>query len=329
MTGLVDPHGRRINYVRLSLTDRCNLRCRYCLPDGDYARSDRRELLTFTEIERLAGILARLGVERLRLTGGEPTARRGVPQIVEGIARARRFGLRDLSITTNGLTLARLAPELSAAGLDRVNVSLDTLDREKYAWLTGVDALERVLAGIDRALECGLAPLKINMVVGRDLNEDEVVGMAERFLDRPIHLRFIEYMPFGESRFGLVPWAETRRRLETRFRLIPSEEQHGGGPSRGWQVEGAPLRIGAIGAMTRRPCSGCNRIRIGSDGRIRACLAEQGDGWDLRTPLRSGAGDAAVASVVRAAVAAKPLEHGRHSGAASLAFDGVMTRVGG
>jgi GTP 3',8-cyclase len=311
------------------VTDRCNLRCRYCLPDGDYARSDRAELLTFAEIERLAGILARLGVERLRLTGGEPTTRKGVAEIVAGIDRARRFGLRDLSITTNGVTLARLAPRLSAAGLDRVNVSLDTLDRDKYAWLTGVDALDRVLAGIDRAIECGLTPLKINMVVGRNLNEHEVVSMAEHFAHRPIHLRFIEYMPFGSSRFGLVPWAETFARLEDRFGLTPSDEQHGGGPSRSWQVEGAPLRIGAIGAMTRRPCSSCNRIRIGSDGRIRACLAEHGAGWDLRQPLRSGASDDAVASVVRAAVGAKPLEHGRHSGAASLAFDGVMTRVGG
>lgn len=325
----MDPHGRRISYVRLSLTDRCNLRCRYCLPDGDYARSRRDDLLRFSEIERLAGILARVGVERLRLTGGEPTARKGITGVIARIDRARRWGLRDLSMTTNGVTLARMAPDLRAAGLDRVNVSLDTLEPEKFAWLTGVDALERVLRGIDEAVACGLTPVKVNMVVCRDLNEHEVVPMAERFADLPVHLRFIEYMPFGAGGFGLVPWAETRNRLQERFDLTPEQGPQGGGPSRCWRVAGSALRIGAIGAMTRSPCATCNRIRIASDGRIRACLADQGAGWDLRAPLREGATDATVISALRDAVACKPLEHGRHSGAASTGFDGVMTRVGG
>jgi len=325
---LVDPFGRRVTYVRLSLTDRCNLRCRYCRPDGAYERTDRDDLLDFDEIARLARILARVGVRRLRLTGGEPTLRRGICAIVQGIDRARRLGLEDLAMTTNGVVLARLAPSLADAGLDRVNVSLDTLDPAKYAALTGVDALHRVLAGIDRAIACGLNPVKVNMVVCRGVNEDEVVTMAEHFADRPVHLRFIEYMPFGASRYGLVPWAETRRRLERRF-VLRSTVPEGGGPSSCWQVEGAALRVGAIGAMTRCFCASCNRIRIGADGRIRACLADQGAGWDLRSALRHGDDDRSAVQVLRAAVAAKPLEHGRRAGGSDDAFEGVMTRVGG
>ena len=322
---LVDPFGRRIEYVRLSVTDRCNFRCLYCMPKSIEALAKAR-LLSFDEIERIATVLAQLGVRKLRLTGGEPTVRRGLPELVARLARVP--GLVDLGMTTNGWNLATCAPALRAAGLSRVNVSLDTLRRERFLRLAQVDRLNDVLAGIEAVVALGWTPLKLNVVVCRGVNDDEAPDFVERFAALPISIRFIEYMEFGAPGFSLVPWDTVRRTLDRRFRLEPVPGRPGDGPARSWKVEGTDVTVGAISARSDQFCAGCNRIRIGADGSIRSCLAYEGGAIQLRDVLRAGGDDDDIEAALRAAVLRKPWSHtqGEQGG---RAFEGEMVRCGG
>ncbi len=325
---IMDPFGRRIHYVRLSVTDRCNFRCTYCMPDKGIEFMERSALLSFEELGRLASVLAQMGVDRIRLTGGEPTVRKGVVELVEHLALARAHGLRDLAMTTNGWNLESLAAPLRAAGLDRLNISLDTLDRERFVRLTRTDRLGDVLAGIDAVTALGWESLKLNVVLCRGENEHEACDFVERFADQAVTIRFIEYMPFGASRFELVPWAEVQERLEARWRLRPIDGPPGSGPATYWQVEGTRVRVGAIGALSRQFCSACNRVRVTADGRLKTCLAYEPQMLSLRDVMRSGAADDILEQAIRAAILRKPFSH-ICAEDGSNPFEGNMIQVGG
>jgi cyclic pyranopterin phosphate synthase len=309
MAELSDPFGRRIQYLRVSVTDRCDLRCSYCMPKGFRGFEEPRHWLTFAEITRLVGAFTRLGVRRVRITGGEPLVRKGLPDLVAHLAGLP--GLDDLSLSTNAMRLARYARELKAAGVQRVNVSLDSLDPARFAEITGGGRLGKVLDGLEAARAVGLEPVKINMVVLAGVNEDEVPAMVEFCLERGYTLRFIETMPVGRTGLAAttqyVDLQRVRARLAERYELLPAVVS-GGGPARYVQVAGTALKIGFITPLSQHFCATCNRVRLSVDGRLYLCLG-QDDRFDLRRPLRAGASDAELEAAIRAAVALKPERH--------------------
>lgn len=323
---IIDPFGRRIHYVRMSVTDRCNFRCVYCMPEEGIDFTPRAELLTFEEIERVGRVLSEMGVDRLRLTGGEPTVRRDIIELV------RRLGqlplLRDLAMTTNGWNLSTIGAELKTAGLTRVNISIDTLDRERFVEIARVDRLDDVLAGIEAVVALNWLPLKLNVVVCEGKNEDEVADFVDRFSHLPVTIRFIEYMPFGESRFRLVPWERTRARIEERFTLVPTAGPDGSGPANYWTVAGTAVEVGAIGALSRQFCAACNRVRITSDGRLKTCLAYEPEMVSLRDVLRGGGSDDDLEVAIRAGILRKPIAHITGEDG-SNPFEGQMIQIGG
>lgn len=325
---IVDPFGRRIHYVRLSVTDRCNFRCVYCMPCEDVEFMERKDLLSFEEIERLTRVLAEMGVDRIRLTGGEPTVRRGFLELIERIARAKDSGLRDLSMTTNGWNLADIAEPLRAAGLTRLNISIDTLDRDRFFELTQRDRLVDVLRGIDKVTSMGWLPLKLNVVVCKGVNEEEVADFVQHFAHLPVVIRFIEYMAFGESKFKVVPWSMSKARLDARFTLDPVEGPAGSGPANYWTVRGTAVTVGSIGALSSQFCSNCNRVRITADGELRNCLAYEPDAVSLRDVLRSGADDTDLEWAIRGAILRKPFAHIQHEDG-EHGFEGTMVSIGG
>ncbi|MEJ2481185.1 MAG: GTP 3',8-cyclase MoaA [Acidihalobacter sp.] len=308
MTALIDPFGRRIEYVRLSVTDRCDLRCDYCMPKGFRDFQEPEEWLRFDEIERVIGTFARLGVSRVRLTGGEPLVRRDLPELAARLARLP--GVDDLSLSTNATRLNKHAQALREAGVSRLNVSLDTLRAERFKQITG-GKLEKVLAGLLAAKAAGFAPVKINMVVMRGVNDDEVEDMVEFCLEHDFTLRFIETMPMGEtgrtasSRY--IDLQTVRARLAERYELLPGV-MPGGGPARYVQVAGTPLRIGFITPISQHFCETCNRVRLSVDGTLYMCLGQE-ERYELRPLLRADASDAELEAAVREAIALKPERH--------------------
>lgn len=290
---------RAPNYLRLSVTDRCNLRCFYCMPPKGLPLASREEVLSFEELERLARVFVSLGVEHIRLTGGEPLMRRGSMELV-----GRLSGLAsDLSLTTNGLLLAQLARALKEAGLGRVNVSVDTLRREKFKSITRVDALHRVLEGIEAAKGAGLEPVKLNMVVMRGVNDDEVFDFVEFAAERRLVLRFIEFMsstPFWREEL-FVPIEEVISALRERFEM-QELSRIGPGPARYFKLDGEVL-VGFIG-RSEEVCGECGRLRLSSIGELRVCLFEP-RGLDLKRILRSGATDEELALAIRERFKAK------------------------
>lgn len=308
MNALIDPFGRRIEYVRLSVTDRCDLRCDYCMPKGFRDFQEPEEWLRFDEIERVIGTFARLGVSRVRLTGGEPLVRRDLPELAGRLARLP--GIEDLSLSTNATRLSRHAEDLRRAGVSRLNVSLDTLRPERFKQITK-GRLDKVLDGLMAARAAGFTPIKINMVVMRGVNDDEVEDMVEFCLEHDFTLRFIETMPMGEtgrsasSRY--IDLQTVRARLAERFELLPGV-MPGGGPARYVQVAGTPLRIGFITPISQHFCETCNRVRLAADGTLYMCLGQE-DRFELRPLLRAGADDDALDAAVREAIARKPERH--------------------
>ncbi len=305
---LTDPFGRRIEYVRISVTDRCDLRCSYCMPPGfrDFQVPDH--WLDFGEIERLVRVFVGMGTRRIRLTGGEPLVRKGLPELAARLAAIP--GLDDLSMSTNAVRLARQARTLRAAGIQRLNVSLDSLRPERYRQITG-GRLDKVLAGLEAAREAGFAPIKINMVVMRGVNDDEIEDMVRFCLDEGHTLRFIETMPVGdtgrEASGRYVDLEEVRQRLARRFPLVPGV-MPGGGPARYMQVAGTDLRIGFITPISRHFCATCNRVRLGADGTLYACLGQEHN-YPLGRILREGANRAELEAHIRRAIALKPERH--------------------
>lgn len=306
---LIDPFGRRIEYVRLSVTDRCNLRCSYCLPKGFTGFDEPDDWLTFAEIERVIGAFARLGVSKVRLTGGEPLVRRDLPGLAARLSALS--GVEDLSLSTNAMLLAHKAAALRAAGVSRINVSLDTLRPERFAEITGGGHLDKVLEGLMAGKRQGFAPIKINMVALKGVNDDEFEDMVEFCLEHGFTLRLIETMPVGDAgRRAMEHYLdlqEVRRRLARRFELLPGV-MPGGGPARYVQVAGTPLRIGFITPISQHFCATCNRVRLSAEGALYLCLG-QDHRYELRPLLRAGASDAELEAAIRAALALKPERH--------------------
>lgn len=324
---LLDRFGRAHTYLRVSVTDRCNFRCTYCMPAAGLDWMPRDHLLTYEEIGRLVGVFASMGIERVRITGGEPTLRRDIERLVGRIAA--HPNLRDVAMTTNGHAFANKAEALARAGLTRVNVSLDALDPALFAKMTRGGRVEKVLAAIDEALEVGVTPVKINCVVVGGENEGEVEPLVEYFAARPgTQVRFIEYMPFGGNggERHHVPARVLRERLRERYGMEPVASV-GGGPSRDVRL-GNGLVVGFISPITEHFCDLCNRLRLQADGSLRTCLSRD-RAPNLRDLLRGGATDVELALAIRQQVWGKVAGHEAHRDGDFKAFEGVMTRVGG
>ncbi|MBN2808469.1 MAG: GTP 3',8-cyclase MoaA [Deltaproteobacteria bacterium] len=306
---LQDGHNRRVSYVRISVTDRCNLRCSYC-SDPSFSFRDRAEILSYEEIIQLVRVLATLGVDKVRLTGGEPLVRRHLDSLITRIGEIA--GISDISLTTNGVLLENLAHSLWHAGLRRINISLDTLDRQKFVRITGRDYFDRVRAGIETALAVGFSPVKINAVVMRGVNDDELLDFARLTLKYPLHIRFIEYMPIGRastwSGAEVVTEAEMLERIAAGLGRLEPVAAASSGPARLYRIAGAPGRIGVIAAMSNHFCATCNRIRVTADGRLRPCLLSDNE-FDLKGVLHGGGDFAKIAALVRQAVAGKSAAH--------------------
>ena len=307
-TGLTDPFGRSVDYVRLSVTDRCDLRCFYCLP-GDYRDfSEPEEWLTFTEIERVIAAFASLGVRRVRITGGEPLVRKNLPQLAGRLAAIPE--LEDLSLSTNAVALARHAAALREAGIGRINVSLDSLRAERFREITR-GKLDKVLDGLMAARRSGFSPIKINMVVMKDVNDDEIEDMVEFCIEHEFTLRLIETMPVGDTGRNAtshyLDLQSVRERLARRFSLIPGV-MPGGGPARYMKIAGTDLNIGFITPISQHFCETCNRVRLAVDGTLYLCLGQE-HRFEFRPLLRAGISDSELRDAVRHAITLKPERH--------------------
>ena len=328
---LADSFGRVATDLRVSLTDRCNLRCAYCMPPEGLDWLPAPEQLTDDEVVRLVRVgVERLGIREVRFTGGEPLLRRGLAGIIARTARLRPRP--EISLTTNAIGLKRSAAALRAAGLDRINVSLDTLRPETFRKLTRRDRLPDVLDGLTAAAEAGLAPVKVNAVIMRDLNDDEPVPLLRFCLERGYELRFIEQMPLdaqhGWKRAEMVTAAEILAALRREFTLTPGDpRQRGSAPAERFVVDGGPAQVGVIASVTRPFCGTCDRVRLTADGQVRNCLFARTES-DLRGPLRAGAGDAELAEAWRRAVAVKLPGHGIND-PSFLQPDRPMSAIGG
>ncbi len=285
---LKDDFGRSITYLRVSVTDRCNLRCHYCRPQRDFQWLPHKEILTLEEIFMLCSSFVTLGVKKIRLTGGEPLVRKGVIGLARRISSLQ--GLQELCLTTNGILLKKNASSLLAAGVTHLNISLDTLDRSLFQHITGCDALSEVLRGLETVLELGFDPVKVNMVVMKGVNDHEISRMAALSLDRPLHIRFIEFMPVGHhcswSEERLLDIATIKGRLEREFGPLEAVQKNAlSGPASLFKIPGARGYLGFISPMSDHFCSSCNRVRITADGRLRLCLFSDQE-VDLKRALR-------------------------------------------
>ncbi|MFC4159061.1 GTP 3',8-cyclase MoaA [Chitinimonas lacunae] len=305
---LIDPFQRRIDYLRVSVTDRCDLRCTYCLPKGFKDYEEPANWLSHDEMARLIGLFVGLGVGKVRLTGGEPLLRRHIDVLAGRIAALP--GLRDLSLSSNGTQLARHAAALKAAGVKRLNISLDTLDSHCFQRITGSDCLDRVLAGLEAAKAVGFSPIKLNMVVQAGVNEREVERMVEFSIQHGFVLRLIEPMPIGATGQAARGIDLTRlgSELARRFALLPALAGQGAGPARYWQTADGAMSLGVITPMSQHFCAACNRVRLGVDGTLYLCLGQE-DRVPLGELLRSGADDDTLRETIRAAIARKPERH--------------------
>lgn len=331
-----DSHGRIIDYLRISLTDRCNFRCVYCMPEEGVCAMSHDEILRIEEIERLVHVAAGLGIKSVRLTGGEPLVRKGVVDLVDAITKID--GIENVSMTTNGVLLPRMIDDLKAAGLSRVNISVDTLDADQFRAITRVGNLEDALAGIDAALEAGLNPVKVNAVTVRSLGQD-FLEFAKLSLDRPLHVRFIEYMPLGDTseasgtgwgKDDVIPSEELFKIINRRaaevglpsLRAAGSAKPLGWGPARYFEFPNAQGTVGFISPLSRHFCAECNRLRVTADGKVRPCLFSDTE-YDVRAALREG-DDGAVRDVLLTALGAKPDEH--HD---KVGTERKMSQIGG
>jgi len=323
-----DSYGRRINYLRISLTDVCNLRCVYCMPE-DMTFRPRQELMTDDELLFLVKVGASLGVNKIRLTGGEPTIRPNLVEIVRSIAAIP--GINDIGMTTNGLLLPKLAKPLAEAGLRRVNISLDTLDAEKFHRLTRWGHVEDVWAGIRAAEDAGLTPVKLNSVVVRHFNDgQDMVDLARLTLENDWEVRFIEMMPFGEitdfQQTNVVTYREMRERIEQVYGPLEEVGYDFRDPSRPFRIAGAMGTLGFISSVTEPFCQGCGRVRFTADGKLRLCLLRD-DEVDLLTPLRAGASFDEIRALMHDGAFHKPWGHGLAQGV--VAEKRSMNQIGG
>ncbi|GAC1542780.1 MAG: GTP 3',8-cyclase MoaA [Candidatus Velthaea sp.] len=326
---LSDQFNRPITYLRVSVTDRCNLRCVYCMPEAGLPWIPKAEILTFEEIETIVRAAASIGVRSIRLTGGEPLIRRNLDHLVAKLAAIE--GIDDIALSTNALLLADQVGALRAAGLNRVNISLDTLRADRFERIARRPGLDRVIAGIDASIAAGLGPLKINVVVMRGENDDELRAFAELTRDRELFIRFIEMMPVEENvglqRDAYVSAAEMLDRIRADGDLRAVEGPGGNGPARYFAFDGAKGAVGVISPLSHDYCETCNRVRLSADGRLRLCLF--GDNHiDLRTPVRSGASREDLAAIFRGAMYVKPERHHLDLGTTASAMR-ALSEIGG
>lgn len=310
---LKDSYNRPIRDLRVSLTDRCNFRCFYCLPHGEPPIAPKEQMLSYEEIEYACDIFVSLGIQKIRLTGGEPMMRRDIETIIEKLTQLKSCGLEDLALTTNGYFLPDRAAALKAAGLDRITISLDSLKPDVFKSMTGVDVLDRVLQGIAAAKETGLDPIKINAVIVRGHNEDEVVDFAAFAREHDVKMRFIEFMPLDSghdwSSADVVSGREIRERINERFPLIAVAGNRGSETSSRFRfADGAPGEIGIIAPVTEPFCGACSRIRLTADGQIRTCLFSTVE-HSLREVIRTGASRAEIVEFIEAVVLKKEPRH--------------------
>ncbi len=307
---LLDPYKRKISYLRISVTDRCNLRCRYCMPEEGIPLLSHEEILSYEEILRIVRVFAREGISKVRLTGGEPLVRKGIVDFVSSLSRIE--GINDLSLTTNGILLKEHAQALRRAGLKRINISLDSLRRDRFREITRRDDYERVWEGIMEALKVSFSPTKINMVAMRGINDDEIESFARLTLRLPLAIRYIEYMPSGNgeewSESAIVTIPEITHRLERIGRLIPVPSDPWDGPALRFRLEGAVGEIGLIGPVSNHFCGECNRLRLTPDGKIRTCLFSDEE-IDVRELLRKGGTDRDLRDRLFLAIQKKPERH--------------------
>jgi len=305
MSRLIDDYNRVIDYIRISITDRCNLRCRYCI-DGDFPFIPHTEILSYEEIIRFVRICASMGVQKVRLTGGEPLTRKGLPYLLKELKGIE--GITDMSLTTNAVLLADKIDELKEAGLKRVNISLDTLRKDRFAWITCIDAFDRVIESIKKASYSGLKPIKINTVIIKGFNDDEILDFVRIARKWDHEIRFIEFMPFGDTSLWKSTDIITSKQIEDiirqKFELIPSLGT-GRGPAKVYDIAGGSGRIGFISPVSSHICAECNRIRLTASGMIRPCLFSDVE-YDVKSLLRSGANDEAIKAFVRDVVKVKP-----------------------
>ncbi|MBW1730777.1 MAG: GTP 3',8-cyclase MoaA [Deltaproteobacteria bacterium] len=326
---LIDSYHRRINYLRISVTDRCNLRCLYCMPRGEITKLMHEEILRYEEILRLARVAVSLGITKIRVTGGEPLIRKGIMHFLESLASVE--GLEDIGLTTNGVLLKEKLQHIWDAGIRRINISLDTLDRARYRDITGFDKFDHVWEAIEAARDMGFNPIKINVVVMSNINEDELEAFAALSLNNPYHVRFIEYMPIGSSPShftpGFIASEDIKQRLERMGVLEPVKKSPHDGPAERYRFKGATGEIGFISAMTNHFCKTCNRLRLTAAGHLRPCLLSSRE-IDIKTPLRKGATDQELASLFMKATLMKPYSHGIVREQSEL-FPGEMSSIGG
>jgi cyclic pyranopterin phosphate synthase len=327
---LKDHHRRTLNYLRLSLTDRCNLRCLYCVPCGETAKLKHEEILSYEEILRLARIAVDLGITKIRLTGGEPLIRKGVCEFIPRLTSLP--GLNEVTLTTNGILLKERLEKIKAGGITRLNVSMDSLKSERYRSITGMDALARVKSSIETAREMGFHPIKLNMVVMEGLNDDEILDFARLSLQKPYHIRFIEYMPVGgksvAKQLRYIPTAVLKSRLRELGQLIPVIDGNlDAGPSERYRIDGALGEIGFISPLSRHFCALCNRLRLTASGHLRPCLLS-GLELDIKGAMRKGASDQQLAKIFLEAAERKPSAH-RFLAGDTHALSGQMSSIGG
>ena len=307
---LLDPYRRKINYLRISVTDRCNLRCRYCMPEEGISLTPHGEILTYEEILRIVRVFGCEGISKIRLTGGEPLIRKGIVDFISRLSQVET--VKDLSLTTNGILLKDLAHDLKEAGLKRINISLDSLRKERFFQITRKDAFERVWAGIEESLNAGLSPIKINMVAIKGLNDDEIEAFARLTLHLPLTVRYIEYMPSGNGeawkQTDLLTMDQIKQRLDGLGPLLPVPSDRWDGPAKRFRMKGALGEIGLIGAVSSHFCSDCNRLRLTPDGKIRTCLFSDEE-IDVKDLLRKGGSDQDLKERLLVALRAKPERH--------------------
>lgn len=307
---LIDNYHRHISYLRISLTDRCNLRCIYCMPKEGISLFGHKDVLSFEEIERIASAAARLGISRIRITGGEPLVRKGVNGLAGVLTKLP--GIEDVSLTTNGILLTEHAAALRRAGVRRINISLDTLDAEKYKRITRGGDIQKVLDGISAARREGFSPIKINVVAMRGINDDEIAEFARLTIERPVHIRFIEFMPvniatdWDETSF--ISSSETREIIGRIGTLQPVDTCEKSGPAEMYRLDGAAGQLGFISPLSNHFCDTCNRMRLTADGKLRTCLFSDQE-IDLRELLRSGVSDQCLEQAIAEAIKSKPKGH--------------------
>jgi cyclic pyranopterin phosphate synthase len=306
---LIDRYNRHLNYLRISITDRCNLRCTYCVPADRLRRLSHTDILRYEEILRLIKVGVGLGISKVRVTGGEPLVRKGVGDFLANLSQIH--GISEVTLTTNGVLLKDNIRRIENAGIRRINISLDTLQKAKFREITGDDLFDQVWGGITAARQSGFDPIKINVVALRGVNEDEFTDFANLTRDNPFHIRFIEYMPIGKARMRFGPpllVTEIKERLRPLGPLVPIEKDPDDGPAERFKIADTAGEIGFISALSHHFCSSCNRLRLTASGQLRPCLLSDRQ-LDLKGPLRNGASDEKLAEIFCRAVANKPSDH--------------------